>query len=783
MKRFQRYFLITATICAVVIFTAHVFGMEGTAGRYLYLGENPSISVDLLVPAPADGDTVDVDAPGFNWLPEDSSRAFILEISRNQDFPESPELLKKVKESGTLIPLSPASAPLIARSKFSSLVAGLPLSLYHPSFKLGAGHWFWRWRCVFSENRVSPPSAARRFVVSENALSYTVPPLEELFSRIPGRHPRLFIRPEYLDSLRRLPEISGPHRKLYKRIEACADSLCSLPIMEEPLPFPDGKGAYVDKTIDKFLIYHEYFDQARQMGQVLDFLGFCYLMTSEPKWSSRAKEWLMSLTKWDINGPSSMKINDEVAMPIFLNGARAYDWIYDTLSDHERVAIRKMLIARGQQIFETVQQLPFHVKPYASHEVRVINYLSQASCVLWGESKEAEKWLSYIIPVVTTFYPPWGGRDGGYAEGPSYWRMYFNYMLQSALCLETATGLDILKTPFYRNDGYYKIYGDPYFSRQQPFADTGEGTYWPADKINLYRLAAVFKNPYFRWRAEMSEPEELPVAETVIPTGVMSFFWLDEGEGHVKPEPPSDLPRSYVFRDIGLVAFHEDPTDPRETYLLFKSTPFGSWSHIYADQNAFYIQAFGEALAIQSGYYPFYRSPHHSQWTWHTKAHNTVLVDGAGQKIRDRASRGKIIAFSAGNGEPGSLDYAAGDATEAYEGRLNKFVRHVYYQRPHHFLIVDELEAPKPARFDWLLHSYNKMEIDQQARTVTIVQNKARLSVEFVSPTDITLSQTGRFTVPAEFGLPDQWHLTVSTNEALHSAIIIVKMKVWEETK
>jgi hypothetical protein len=463
-----------------------------------------------------------------------------------------------------------------------------------------------------------------------------------------------------------------------------------------------------------------------------------------------------------------------------LNGARAYDWIYDTLSEEERVAIREMLVARGKQVFETVKNLPFHVRPYASHEVRVINYLSQASCVLWGESKEAEEWLSYVIPVVTTFYPPWGGRDGGYAEGPSYWRMYFNYMLQSAFCIKTATGLDILKTPFYRNDGYYKIYGDPYFARQQPFADTGEGVYWPADKINLYRLASVYKNPHFRWRAEMSRPEELPVAETVIPTGVMSFFWLDEGDGHVKPEPPAGLPRSYLFRDIGLVAFHEDPTDPRETYILFKSTPFGSWSHIYADQNAFYIQAFGEALAIQSGYYPFYKSPHHMQWTWQTRAHNTVLVNGEGQITRDRAARGKIVAFCAGNGEPGSLDYAAGDATAAYGGTLDKFVRHVYYQRPHDFMIVDELEAPKPVRFDWLLHSYEKMDIDRHARTVTIKRNKARLSVEFISPKDITFSQTDLFTVPAEFGLPNQWHLTVSTGENSRSALFVVKMKAWK---
>ncbi len=770
-------------VSVVLLLLVQTFATECAASQYLYLGGQAPADPELLAPAPADGDTVDIDAPGFNWLAEDGADGFILELSRSQDFPESSSLLKQAREQGELSPRSLSATPLITEGESGWLIAGLPLPLYHPSFELGSGNWYWRWRCVFPGGEISSPSFARRFVITRGAISYTVPSLEKLFSRIPEKHPRLFVRPENLDSLRALLRSSEPHRKLFARIEAYADSLFRLPIMEEPLPFPDGKGAYVNKTQSKYLIYRKYYDQARKMGQVLDFMGFCYLMTGERKWAVRARDWLMSLTEWDIDGASSMEINDEVAMPIFLNGARAFDWIHDALSPQERDEIRTMLIERGKKVFATVYKLPFHLRPYHSHEVRLINYLSQAAVVFYGEADEARGWLSYVIPVATTFYPPWGGGSGGYAEGPSYWKMYFNYMLQSAHCLNEALGLDILKTPFYRNNGLYKVYADPYFAAQSPFADTGIGSYWPADKINLYRVATVFQEPLFRWRAENSAPDELPVGETMVPSGVMSFFWLDEGQGHVEPRPPHDLPRSYLFRDIGLAAFHEDPADPEETYLLFRSSPFGAWSHTYADQNAFYIQAFGEALAIQSGYYPFYRSPHHSQWTWHTKAHNTVLVDGEGQKIRDRASRGEIIAFSAGNGEPGSLDYAAGDATAAYGGRLNKFVRHVYYQRPHDFLLVDELEAPRPVRFDWLLHSYEEMEIDREAATVTVARGKARLTVEFLSPAELSFSQTDRFSVPAEFGLPNQWHLTVSTNGEANSALFMVKMKVWEVTE
>ncbi|HUU26905.1 MAG TPA: DUF4962 domain-containing protein [archaeon] len=746
---------------------------------YLYLGENPVIAADVLHPAPADGDTVLNDAPGFNWLPEEGAQGFILELSRDPDFPEGDILLEKAKTQGPLIQSSFSSTPQVVQGRESWLVSGLPLCLYHPSFKLGSGRWAWRWRCVFEGNELSPPSAARQFVVSRDAVEYVVPPVAKLLSRIPTRHPRLFLQPEELDDFRSLIDISEPHRRLWERIEACADTLLELPIMQEPPPDPEGPFDYS--------FWRNYYDQARKMGQVLDFLSFCYLVSGDTKWSDRAREWLLALTKWDPEGRSSMKNFDEVAMPVLLNGARAYDWIYDALSEEERTVIRQMLIVRGEQAYDRWWEGLYHIKPFSSHATRLVNYMSQVACVLYGEAEEPEKWLGYILPMVTTFYPAWGGRDGGYSEGPSYWMMYFNYMLQSAFCIEKAMGLDIMKKPFYRNNGYYKIYAYPYFARQLPFGDTGIGDYWPADKINLYHLATVYRNPYFRWRAENSKPAELPVNETVIPTGVISFFWLDEGPGHVEARPPDDLPRAYVFRDVGLAALHQDLTDPDETFMLLKSSPYGAWSHIYADQNSFYIQGFGEALAIQSGYYPHYGHPHHVSWTWNTHAHNSVLVDGQGQKIRDRASRGRIIAFSVGSGLPGSMDYAAGDATEAYEGRLERFVRRVFYQRPHDFLIVDELEAPKPVTYDWLLHALEQMDIDQAAKTVTIRKGKARLTVEFLSPDELVFSQNNKFTDPPGeiYGqpgnfYPDQWHLTVSTAKKAKAAVFMVKMKVWQ---
>ena len=87
--------------------------------EYRHLAENPDIGPLDLPPAPADGDTVLTDPPGFSWLPEEGSVAFIIEISRNLTFAESESLLEKVKMLGPLIPHSLSSTPLIVEGNSS----------------------------------------------------------------------------------------------------------------------------------------------------------------------------------------------------------------------------------------------------------------------------------------------------------------------------------------------------------------------------------------------------------------------------------------------------------------------------------------------------------------------------------------------------------------------------------------------------------------------------------------------------------------------------------------
>jgi hypothetical protein len=245
---------------------------------------------------------------------------------------------------------------------------------------------------------------------------------------------------------------------------------------------------------------------------------------------------------------------------------------------------------------------------------------------------------------------------------------------------------------------------------------------------------------------------------------------------------PKGLPGSRAFKTIGWAGLHSDITRPDEdTCLIFKSSPYGSVSHSHADQNSFTIMKGGKALAIPSGHYgPSYGMPHHAEWTRSTRANNCVLVNGEGQVIRKAEANGRLIAFEDRKG----YTYVAGDAAAAYMGKVTRFDRHILFLRPGLFLLLDDLKAPKPVRYQWMLHALEQMKLDGPR----VVSNRggAQLEVILKCPTGLRLSQTDQFDPPYNQGVPEEyqrdaanhWHVTAETETASAAARIAAVMLV-----
>jgi hypothetical protein len=190
----------------------------------------------------------------------------------------------------------------------------------------------------------------------------------------------------------------------------------------------------------------------------------------------------------------------------------------------------------------------------------------------------------------------------------------------------------------------------------------------------------------------------------------------------------------------------------------------------------------GTALAIPSGYYgPSYGKPHHAQWTRATKANNCILVDGQGQKIRSADAAGAIIDFK----DAAGYSYVAGDATPAYMGKLDKWVRRILFLRPGLFLLLDEIEAQTTSQYQWLLHAFEKMEI--QGSQVTSRRRGATLDVTLACSHGLNLTQTDQFDTPYNYGIPEayhrekanHWHVTAETVKSSQKTRIAAVMTVY----
>src|SRR5690606_31381727 len=109
-------------------------------------------------------------------------------------------------------------------------------------------------------------------------------------------------------------------------------------------------------------------------------------------------------------------------------------------------------------------------------------------------------------------FTPWGGDDGGWAEGAGYWRgVYEHANFQDALL---AIGDPAAyQNPFWKNTGYFQMYV------VQPYRTTGFGDLSNAGKFNMEsgvahfirHLGRVLDDGYLISYADLySDPRPLP---------------------------------------------------------------------------------------------------------------------------------------------------------------------------------------------------------------------------------------------------------------------------------
>ena len=596
-----------------------------------------------------------------------------------------------------------------------------------------------------------------------------MPSPDELLGRVPADHPRVYATRASLGDFRARRE--GEMAWWWEGFRARCDAHLAKDLPAEPGPefdFSGRTGALTAEDMDRM-------NRLRGLGGAASGpmweLAFGYLVSGEEAYGRRAVQWLLEISSWDPEGTTGYRNHDQVFRDIAWKSACVYDWTWELMSPDERAAALEAIATRGGILYRDFREdtRPIYEWPFDSHGWTSMGFLGIIATAICHDAPQADEWFRFVAATYPPLYPPWGGEEGGWCQGTAYWKWSVSFFAEFAEALRSATGLDLLDKAFCRNNGWFKLAMHPPFCDRHHFGDGNLGAPGTTDRMNLLYYATHYRDPYLKWYADQIPGDR--------DGGVFGYWWYDYD---LPARPPVDVPQSRYLPDIGWVGMHSDMSDPDDVMLVFKSSWYGSFNHSHADQNHFVIYGYGEPLLIDSGYYDWYGSDHDANWTRHTRAHNCILVNGAGQRTFDITAKGAIVDYF----ESPTGCYTAGDAARAYGSRLSRFVRHVLYLRPDAFVIVDELAAYEPATFTWCCHALAPMAIDEAARRILVQQGDAALDIAFAEPTTLTFTQDDDWDGHPPQGRyaeqPRHWHLYAEADEPAATRRFVTLMRVRE---
>lgn len=608
------------------------------------------------------------------------------------------------------------------------------------------------------------------FEILPGAVRFLRPSAADVLMKVPMEHPRhlFFSRDIPVLTEIRFAEIETLKRNIQTALKAG---------MPEPPRFHHDEGA---------LPYREYFGRHRDFcDRDLVACALGHTLLGDVQAGKHAVDSLLTICDWNPAGPCSLlgPWGDEVGLSNARCLPAVYDMIWDLLSEKERIWVEQTIAAYALQCEELLIRLDFAQNPGNSHAGRIPAYLGEAALVLKGSAvpyETLERWLSLSLDIYGSFFPHYGGPDGGWAEGVFYGSSYTKWYLPFFMAIERFSGVRFLDRPFYRNVIHFFLHFSPPGWESHPFCDgywcRCDDLEWPGFFAqNPYRLYAQRSGMdlAIKWAQEAATPEifKLHLLDVFIPDG--------------KPENQrlaDEWTRTRSFPDAGFISLHTDLVNQeRDTALLARASRHGSASHQHPDQGSFALIHRGRTLISPSGYFGRqYGTRHHREWTNSTRAHNAILVDGVGQESNSHRATGRIVSC----GDKGDLLFAELDLIGAYP--MLKVWHRRFTLYPNGVLVVrDHIEAEKPVVISWLLHTLSEPtggqdntasqdSIATQDNTASLDRGGTHLEIRPLSGLPGPCSISGEFGIALNDGVPEayqvsmpqQYHLTWTTPAA-----------------
>lgn len=653
----------------------------------------------------------------------------------------------------------------------------LPWCMFNPHQVLSNGTWYWRFRSVAKDGTSMPWSETYNFTITDEIPKFVTPAFDDFFKNLPTASPRLYcFLNEDIAKARKSIETHPEYKELVRRAQMG-----------------------LDFTYDAA----KPFDAVSKAGTLFCHLHTAYALTGDEQYADKMTEYLRALLKATPN--EKLLKNDFYAGDLLYILIHTYDICNDRLTDAERQQTKQLVLkaAQGHHWTQRTGYVENHI--FDNHYwQRAFREMLQVGLLFANEDAQAKEVLEYCYELWTARAPASGfNRDGEWHNGHGYFDANLKTLYYVPSLLSHIAKSDFLQHPWYQNAGRTMVYAWPPRSKSAGFGDGNEGEAIPPKQRLAFAdfIARETGDPYAAWYTTQGKNAggdfDLRLYR-IARSASKNYAPLER--------LPLDAPKAVWLEDCGEMLAHSDLNGYRNNlFLSFRSSSYGSGSHTLSDQNSFNLHFRGVPVYRSTGYYLNFSDPHNLLSYRHTRAHNTILVDGIGQPFSTKGY-GKLLQVMNGK----NISYALGDASNAYSGvseypmweknfvnskveqsaengfgetPLKLYRRHLFLLHPDIVVIYDEMEAERPVRWDWLLHSPVQFNINEQSRQLTTryEENKFSSVAQIFSNSDYTLAQSDQFVAAPNEKLikhnrkiPNQWHLTAAFDPSPANRVLTI---------
>ena len=624
--------------------------------------------------------------PSFAWPQIDGATSYDLVVARDKDFND------------------------IVSEKY-----GLNEHFYNFSelFETGV-ELYWTVRYHTSSGK-SEWREASRFIVLPEAYEFPLPDIEDTITKLKGwNHPKNIFNETNLAEFRASKDKNEAVKKAYDKIASNTKKY-----MEQGIATASSRTS--------------------AGGDILYATAFSYIIGKDKAAGEFCKKQLLEMATWDPKNKLSYASDSSAFRVALLNMSVAFDWCYDLFSEDEKAKIvsairERMIIYEDPKDGLQDKVSMINYTPNISHGVNgLMNYFLPACFIMINEIPEAEEFIRHYLPLYLNIAPVYSNEDGNWGVGVRYWCYIYHENL-FPYTLKELTGINLYDKAWYKNGELIPIYLMS-SSWVCEFAEGGNGSKVDGNHYNaLCHMLALGGSETLKWKMDTFGMNPASSSEYYVLSPLMENY---------EAKAPYSYPRSHAFRDTGVVALHSDLiNDTDKISLYFRSSSWGSYGHNHPDQNSFHIHAFGERLAIDSGYYDSFLSVFDKGYTKRSYAHNTITYDGGqGQPYQAGNADGKILNFL---NHP-DFDLVTGEAAESYNhanggedeyNNIEKFKRHIIYLRPDVYVVVDDLKAGdgQEVHFEWWLNAEDNLSLYESRTGAQVVRGNAALDTKVQYP-------------------------------------------------